>query len=111
MKRVPQVLGWLAMVMMLACQHETQHEHEQTGKFQVTSPLRKDTEITREYVAQIRAIQHIEVRAQERGYLQGIFVDEGQLVKKGQKMFQIMPRLYQAELQKAEAEAEFTQIE
>jgi len=51
------------------------------------------------------------VRALEKGYLQKIFVDEGQLVNHGQLMFQIMPMLYQAELQKAQAEAKFAEIE
>ena len=64
-----------------------------------------------EYVAQIRAIQHIELRALEKGYLQGIFVDEGQRVAKGTRMFQIMPLIYQAEVQKAQAEAELAEIE
>lgn len=86
-------------------------EKEAETKFIVTSPLRQDTTLAKEYVCQIRAIQHIEVRALEKGYLQKIFVDEGQLVKKGQLMFQIMPMLYQAEQQKAQAEANFAQIE
>jgi membrane fusion protein (multidrug efflux system) len=73
--------------------------------------LKKDTTITRDYVCQIHAIQHIEMRALEKGYLQKIYVDEGQLVKKGQMMFQIMPLMYQAEMQKAQAEANFAQIE
>jgi membrane fusion protein (multidrug efflux system) len=38
-------------------------------------------------------------------------VDEGQSVKKGQMMFQIMPLLYQAELQKSQAEANYAEIE
>jgi membrane fusion protein (multidrug efflux system) len=62
-------------------------------------------------VCQIRSIQHIELRALERGYLQEIFVDEGQHVKKGQLMFKIMPLIYQAEQQKAQAEAKFAEIE
>jgi membrane fusion protein (multidrug efflux system) len=70
-----------------------------------------DTVITRDYVCQIHSVQHIELRALERGYLQKIFVDEGQFVKKGQIMFQIMPLLYQAELQKSQAEANFAEIE
>ncbi|HEY8935549.1 MAG TPA: efflux RND transporter periplasmic adaptor subunit [Cyclobacteriaceae bacterium] len=86
-------------------------EKEAETKFLVTSPLKKDTLTTREYVCQIRAIQHIELRALERGYLQEIYVDEGQVVKKGQRMFQIMPLLYNAELQKAQAEANFAEIE
>jgi len=81
------------------------------GKLPVTNPLRTSTELTRDYVAQIHAIQHIEIRALERGYLQRIFVDEGQIVPDGTKMFQIMPLIYQADVEKAEAEAERAQIE
>ena len=84
-------------------------EHETT--FQVTSPLLKDTVVIKDYVCQIQSINHIEMRALERGYLQKIYVDEGQQIKKGQLMFEIMPRLYQAELQKARAEANFAEIE
>jgi membrane fusion protein (multidrug efflux system) len=62
-------------------------------------------------VCQIRAIQHIELRALEKGYLQKIYVDEGQTVKEGQLMFQIMPLIYNAELQRAQAEADFAQVE
>jgi len=86
-------------------------EAEAETKFLVTSPLRRDTLVSRIYVCQIRAIQHIELRSREKGYLEKVFVDEGQFVKKGQMMFQIMPLLYKAELQKAEAEAKFAEIE
>jgi membrane fusion protein (multidrug efflux system) len=92
------------------CETEKEKETEET-RFLVTSPLRRDTLTTREYVCQIRSIQHIELRALERGYLQQIYVDEGRFVKKGQMMFQIMPMLYKAELQKAQAEANFAEIE
>lgn len=109
--RTAIVAGCLALLATAGCQHKEEPHQEEKATYPVTNPVRQDTEVTREYVSQIRAIQHIEVRAQERGYLQEIFVDEGQLVQAGEKMFQIMPRLYQAELQKAEAEVEFTQIE
>ena len=94
----------------ISCNSKKETKEEET-KFLVTSPLKTDTTITREYVCQIQAVSHIELRALERGYLQNIYVDEGQFVKKGQLMFQIMPLLYQAELQKAQAEADFVEIE
>jgi membrane fusion protein (multidrug efflux system) len=94
------------LLFCASCGHK-EKEHEAETKFLVTSPLRMDTSSTKEYVCQIRSINHIEVRALEKGYLQNIYVDEGQLVKKGQLMFQVMPMLYQAELQKAQAEASF----
>ena len=109
---IPLIISSLVPLYVTGCKHEEEpHAEEVKGKFLVTTPLRKDVEITREYVSQIRAIQHIELRAQERGYLQGIYVDEGQTVKRGQRMFQIMPPLYEAELQKAGAEAEFARLE
>ncbi len=86
-------------------------EKEEATTLLVTRPLLRDTSNTRDYVCQIRSIQHIELRALEKGYLQKIYVDEGQHVKQGQLMFQIMPMLYQAELQKAQAEAQFAEIE
>ena len=86
-------------------------EKEEEVKFLVTSSLKKDTLINRDYVCQIHAIQHIELRALEKGYLEKIYVDEGQFVKKGDLMFKIMPLIYNAELQKAQAEADFVEIE
>lgn len=100
-----------ALLCQTSCETNHAEGNEVETKFLVTSPLRKDTIVQREYVCQIHSIQHIEIRALERGYLQGIFVDEGKFVKKGQRMFQIMPLLYKAELQKAEAEASFAEIE
>jgi membrane fusion protein (multidrug efflux system) len=93
----------------MACQHEAHHEEE--GKYAVTKPWRKSVDVDTQYVAQIRAIQHIEIRAFEKGYLQNIFVDEGQNIKKGDKMFQVMPMLMQAEYDKTKAEYTITQIE
>ncbi len=86
-------------------------EKEEKIKFIVTSPIKQDTLVIRNYVCQIRAIQHIELRALEEGYLQRIYVDEGQYVKEGQMMFQILPVILQAEVQKEEAEVNFAEVE
>lgn len=103
------ILG-LAATLLGACNHKEDAEHA-LPKLEVTTPLRKDTSITKEYVSQIHAFRHIELRSLEKGYLQNIYVDEGQAVKKGQPMFKIMPNLYEVDLQKAKAEAEMVNIE
>jgi membrane fusion protein, multidrug efflux system len=110
MRKILIVVGFSAVLLNSSCHSEKEEKEEET-KFLVTNPLKQDTSITREYVCQIHAIQHIEVRALEKGYLEKIYVDEGQFVKKGQLMFQIMPLIYNAELQKAQAEANFAEIE
>ncbi|MEH6304902.1 efflux RND transporter periplasmic adaptor subunit [Olivibacter sp. CPCC 100613] len=110
MKRIFMLMGLGAVLCHTSCQSKKEEKEEQT-KFLVTNPVNMDTSIVKDYVCQIRSIRHIELRAQERGYLQKIFVDEGQFVKEGQLLFQIMPRLYEAELEKAQAEANFAEIE
>jgi len=99
------------MFICLASCEEHKEEKREEATFLVTNPIKKDTSITKDYVSQIHSIRHIELRALERGYLKHISVDEGQHVKKGQQMFQIMPNIYQAELQKAKAESKVAEIE
>ncbi|MFD1553964.1 efflux RND transporter periplasmic adaptor subunit [Putridiphycobacter roseus] len=111
MKKSLMVISLFALLFQTSCKTEKEEGHEAEGKFLVTSPIRKDTTILQDYVSQIHAISHIEIRAQERGFLQDIYIDEGQSVKKGQLLFKIMPKLYQAEYESAEAEADFAEIE
>jgi membrane fusion protein (multidrug efflux system) len=110
MKRTFLFMSLGALGCFASCSSK-QEEKEEQIKLLVTSPLQKDTTVTKEYVAQIHAYQHIELRALEKGYLQKIFVDEGQAVTKGQPMFQITPLVYQADLQKSQAEANYVDIE
>lgn len=86
-------------------------EKEEEEKFTVTNPVKIDTSFTKEYVSQIKSVRNIEIRAQEKGFLQNIYVDEGQFVKAGQVLFRIMPKFYEAELLKAQAEQKSAEIE
>ena len=103
-------MGLFACLFHTSCETKKEEKKEHVA-FLVTNPIKKDTTITKDYVSQIHSIRHIELRALERGYLKSISVDEGQHVKKGQAMFQIMPNIYQAELQKAKAESDAAKIE
>ena len=110
MKRIVVFTGLIALLCLTSCTSKKE-EKEEAGKFTVTSPLKIDTSFTKEYVSQIRSVRNIEIRAQEKGFLQNIYVDEGQFVKAGQVLFRIMPKMYEAELLKAQAEAKAAEIE
>ncbi|ANE51424.1 efflux RND transporter periplasmic adaptor subunit [Flavisolibacter tropicus] len=110
MKRSLLLMGLSAIVCFSSCTSEKQVK-EEASKYVVTAPLRVDTSFAKEYVSQIKSIRNIELRAQEKGYLQNIYVDEGQYVKAGQLLFRIMPKLYEAELLKAQAEEKAAEIE
>jgi membrane fusion protein (multidrug efflux system) len=109
MKRIYFIIA-LPLALLTACGHNEHNEHE-SSTYVATLPVQTDTSIYQEYVCQIRSIQHIELRALEKGYLQKIYVDEGKSVKKGQLLFQIIPVVYQAEAAKAQAELSFAEIE
>ncbi|MFD1602606.1 efflux RND transporter periplasmic adaptor subunit [Flavobacterium artemisiae] len=110
MKRIILFAGFMAAVCLTSCTSKKE-EKEEAEKFTVTNPVKIDTSFTKEYVSQIKSVRNIEIRAQEKGFLQNIYVDEGQFVKKGQLLFKIMPNMYQSELLKAQAEQKSTEIE
>lgn len=102
--------GLIAISCLTSCISKKE-EKEETGKYTVTNAVLIDTSFTKEYVSQIKSIRNIEIRAQEKGFLQNIYVDEGQYVNAGQILFRIMPKIYEAELLKAQAEAKAAEIE
>ncbi|WP_378104684.1 efflux RND transporter periplasmic adaptor subunit [Chryseobacterium sp. sg2396] len=110
MKRVVAGIALSSIFLFTGCNKKTEEKEEATV-YPVTSPVVMDTVIDKEFVAQIRSVKNIEVRAQEKGFLEKIFVDEGQFVRQGQTLFRIMPKLYQAELLKAQAEVAQATIE
>lgn len=110
MKRVVVSMMLSTLLLFAACSSKKE-EKEEEAVYPVTSPVKMDTVINKEYVAQIQSVKNIEIRAQEKGFLEKIYVDEGQYVHAGQTLFRIMPQLYQAELMKAKAEVEQASIE
>ncbi|MBD3626842.1 MAG: efflux RND transporter periplasmic adaptor subunit [Cyclobacterium sp.] len=85
-----------------------------TGKikeFPVIKVVAKDTILHRDYVADIKAIQNVELRARVKGFLETVFVDEGKQVKKGQILFKTNDQEYKADLAKARANLESAKAE
>ena len=110
MNRIFIFAGLLALIAQAGCTAKPA-EKSAASKYAVTSPLRIDTSFTKEYVSQIKSVRNIEIRALEKGYLENIYVDEGQFVKAGQVLFRIMPKIYEAELLKSQAEVKAAEIE
>ena len=102
--------GLIALLFLASCNNKKEEKAE-TGKYTVTNAMVIDTSFTKEYVSQIKSIRNIEIRTQEKGFLENIYIDEGQYVTAGQVLFRIMPKMYEAELLKAKAEAKGAEIE
>lgn len=106
-----KIISFLIVGSFLYSCYSHHEESKKHSKHRIFNPIKSDTTLVKDYVCQIHSIKNIELRAIERGYLNRIWVDEGQFVKKGQSMFKVMPNLYEAEFQKAEAEASLAKIE
>ncbi len=100
----------IGVFMFIACKPKEEEKKEE-GKYTVTSPIAMDTTVTKEYIAQIQSIQNIEIRAQVKGFLEGVNVDEGKHVNAGETLFTIMSKAYEAEVLKQKAEVKTAEIE
>ena len=101
--------AFLLLLLTTQCAERVQTSSpEEIQNLPVTQVLMRDTTLHREYVADIQAIQNVELRARVPGFLERIYVDEGQEVKKGQLLFKINDEEYKAELAKAKANMQNT---
>jgi membrane fusion protein (multidrug efflux system) len=117
------LLGWLLLILAGLSQtgcssYGGQNSKQDTLQLPVITLSGKDTVLQTAYVADIQAIKNVEIRARVKGFLEGIYIDEGRLVKKGQLLFKINDDEYKtalskarAALQNAEAAARATQLE
>ncbi len=70
----------------------------------VAQPLMKSIVEWDEYTARLQAVETVQVRARVSGYLESIQFKEGSVVKKGDQLFVIDPRPFEAELNRLEAQ-------
>ena len=75
----------------------------------VANPLERELVEYQEFTGQFAAVEYVELRSRVSGYLQSHHFEEGQLVKKGDLLFVIDPRPFEASL--ASAKAELVQAE
>lgn len=92
----------------------TNNEQQQAGaaalpKVTVSHPVVREVIEWDEYTGRIEATESVEVRARVNGYLQSVHFKDGQIVKKGDLLFVIDPRPYQAEVDRVQAELQLAQ--
>jgi RND family efflux transporter MFP subunit len=75
-------------------------------KVTVVQPVAREIVEWDEYTARLDAVESVEVRARVSGYLQSIHFQDGALVRKGDLLFTIDPRPYEAALRHAEADVD-----
>lgn len=111
----PLALG-LALVLSTACNGKLeQAAHASTAparpKVTVAAPLLSPVTEVSEHTGRTEAPGTVEIRARSSGYLQRAAFREGDLVKKGDLLFVIDPKPYQAALARAAAELQSARVD
>ncbi len=70
----------------------------------VAAPVQKDVPVHSEWVATLEGYDNAEIRPQVSGYIVSQDYKEGAVVRKGQVLFEVDPRLFQAALDRAKGE-------
>src|SRR4029453_11694967 len=98
----------VAVLAIVACRRQ-QAQEPPPPKVTVAHPIERELTDWDEYTARLEAVNSVEVRARVSGYLQSVHFREGSLVKKGDLLFQIDPRPYEAQLRRAEGDLELAE--
>ena len=101
----------LLVGILPACQSTGERQVQSDESIPVTVLQPTTVELPRSYVADIQAIQFVEIKPKVEGYVQQVLVDEGEFVKKGQPMFRLSAENYAEAVKEAEANYKQTEAE
>lgn len=97
-----------SLLLLSGC-HKPEQAPPPDLEVKVEHPLKKKVIEWDEYTGRFQSIDRVEVRSRVSGYLERINFRDGQMVHKGDVLFVIDQRPFQAELESAEAQLEGTQ--
>jgi RND family efflux transporter MFP subunit len=94
-----------------SCNRSEGKSVSQLENHNIIHPIRIDTSYQDEYVADIHAVQKVEIRTRLKGFIEQIHIDEGQPVAAGQLLFTLSSRNFQDDLLKANAQLKSAKAE
>jgi membrane fusion protein (multidrug efflux system) len=79
--------------------------------FPVQTIARQDATVYEEYTANLEGQQNVEIRPKVNGFIQKVYVDEGQVVRKGQLLFKLETQMLNQDAAAAKANVSAAQVE
>ncbi|WP_417352377.1 efflux RND transporter periplasmic adaptor subunit [Flavobacterium alkalisoli] len=106
-------LGAVAAMLMVTACGKKQEQAPQMGPmpFPVQTISQQDAVIYEEYTANLEGQQNVEIRPKVTGFIQKVYVDEGQEVKKGQLLFKLETQTLSQDAAAAKANVDAAQVE
>jgi membrane fusion protein (multidrug efflux system) len=103
-KKVIPGLMVLALLVMAATGCKKEVKVAGPTEVEVAEAVKQDVQVSKEWVGSMDGSVNAVIRAQVQGYLTKQVYTEGQLVKKGQVLFNIDPRTFQAAVDQAKGD-------
>jgi multidrug efflux system membrane fusion protein len=107
--RLPAVTFQAGLVFVLAlsgCKKQVQQQQQGPLPVNVITAIEKEVVEWDEFTGRIEAVESVEIRPRVSGYITEVHFKAGGMVKKGDLLFVIDPRPYQADLNRATANLE-----
>src|SRR5438094_4875971 len=102
--KMTRLLGILAVVLLAGCGEEKKAIELPPPVVTVTAAEQREVKDWDEYTGRLAPLGTVEVRPKVSGYLTEVKFEDGDMVKKGQVLFVIDPRPYQADQDRAQGE-------
>lgn len=105
------IVVFLASLGLFSCKNDKQQSAKPIGNYKVVKLEKTNTTLLAEYPTTLEGIVDIEIRPKVDGYIEKIFVDEGQAVKKGQVLFKLETQTATQDAAAAKAKVDAAQVE
>ncbi|MGN7512744.1 MAG: efflux RND transporter periplasmic adaptor subunit [Allomuricauda sp.] len=114
MKTIKSILISTGALLILSCGGKNQQQAatgSQTPSLKVTTLQKEDITIYKSYSTNVQGKQNVEIWPKVSGFVQNIYVEEGQQVKKGQLLFKLETQTLSQDAQAAKAAVNVAQVE
>jgi membrane fusion protein, multidrug efflux system len=104
-------VSWLCLMLLVLAGCETKEARPEAGppEVEITEVMQKDVPVYEEWVAQLNGPTNADITPKVQGYLLTQNYENGYFVKKGQLLYTIDPRPFEAQLDQAKAEVAGTE--
>ncbi|MFA9189419.1 efflux RND transporter periplasmic adaptor subunit [Flavobacterium sp. FBOR7N2.3] len=104
-------LSIISLILLVACGKKEEKAAPPVMPYKVVAVTKSNTTLLAEYPATLEGITDIDIRAKVDGYIEKIYVQEGQEVKKGQLLFKLETQTANQEASAAKAKVAAAQVE
>jgi membrane fusion protein (multidrug efflux system) len=101
----------IAVLLLVFSCGKKEQQAQGPSSFAVQKIVTQDATTYEEYTANIEGQQNVEIRPKVSGFIQNIYIEEGQLIKKGQVLFKLETQMLNQEASASKAMVQVAQVE